>query len=89
MDEHTKEQIERICREVLAPLIRTDGGEMHLVSCEGDQVHVHLSSACAGCPGAAFTADKVVQPALALVAPNVRLLLTTGFRIPGGARKLS
>ena len=77
-----KDQIERICREILAPLIRADGGEMHLVKLEGDDVHIHLSGACAGCPGAAVTNDQVILPALRSASPKVRVVLTTGIRIP-------
>ncbi len=75
-----KEQIERICREVLAPLIATDGGQMHVVGFDGDEVHIHLSGACAGCPGAQLTADKVILPALRAAVPKVRVVLTTGIR---------
>jgi Fe-S cluster biogenesis protein NfuA len=83
-----REQIERICSEILAPLVRTDGGEMHLVRFDGDDVHIHLSGACAGCPGASLTGDKVILPALRTAAPKVRVVLTTGVRIPPGAQKL-
>jgi len=71
-----------VCREVLAPLVRVDGGELHLLRFDGDDVHIHLSAACAGCPGATLTADKVLQPALTSVAPKIRVILTTGVRAP-------
>jgi Fe-S cluster biogenesis protein NfuA len=77
-----KEQIERICREILAPLIASDGGEMHLVRFDGEDVHIHLSGACAGCPGAAITGDQVILPALRAASPKVRIVLTTGVRVP-------
>jgi Fe-S cluster biogenesis protein NfuA len=88
VDDRTKEQIERVCRELLAQLVRADGGEMHLVRIEGDDVHIHLSGACAGCPGAALTADRVIEPALRAAEPKVRVVLTTGVRIPPGATRL-
>jgi Fe-S cluster biogenesis protein NfuA len=83
VDDRTKEQIERMCREVLAPLIRADGGELHLVRFDGDDIHIHLSAACAGCPGATLTSDKVLQPALTAIAPKARVIVTTGVRAPG------
>jgi len=89
VDDRTKEQIERICREVLAPLVRTDGGDMHVIRYEGDDVHIYLSGACAGCPGAGLTADKVILPALRAAAPKVRVVLTTGVRAPQGALKVT
>ena len=82
-----KEQIERICAEVLAPLVRADGGEMYLVRYDGDDVHIHLTGVCAGCPGASLTSEKVILPALRTAAPKVRVVLTTGIRAPEGSRK--
>lgn len=88
MDNSVKEQIERVMHEVLAPLVKTDGGEMYLVRWDGDDVHVHLAGACAGCPGSSMTADNVLLPAVRSVAPKARIVLTTGFRIPEGAKRV-
>jgi Fe-S cluster biogenesis protein NfuA len=83
-----KEQIAKICREILAPLVRTDGGEMYLVTFEGDDLHIHLSGTCAGCPGVSMTGDKVILPALRAAVPKLRLVVTTGVNVPEGAEKL-
>lgn len=83
-----KENIAKICREILAPLVRTDGGEMYLVRFEGDDLHIHLSGTCAGCPGVSLTGDKVILPALQAAAPKLRLVVTTGVKAPEGAEKL-
>jgi Fe-S cluster biogenesis protein NfuA len=88
VDNSVKEQVERIFAEVLSPLVRSDGGEMYLVRWDGDDVHVHLAGACAGCPGASITADSVLLPAVQTVAPKARVVVTTGFRIPEGAKKV-
>jgi Fe-S cluster biogenesis protein NfuA len=89
VDESLKEQIARICREILAPLVKTDGGEMFLLRFDGDDVHIHLAGACAGCPGASMTGDKVILPALRAALPKVRVVVTTGIKIPEGAQRLS
>ena len=39
-------------------------------------------------PGAALTGDKVILPVLRTAAPKVRVVITTGVRIPEGAEKL-
>lgn len=88
MDNNVRDQIERIFREVLSPLVKSDGGEMYLVRWDGDDVHVHLAGACSGCPGASMTSDNVIQPAVRSLAPKARVVLTTGFRIPDGAKKV-
>ena len=88
VDNSLRDQIERIFRDVLAPLVRSDGGEMYLVRWEGDDVHVHLAGACAGCPGASMTADGIILPAIRSVSPKACVVLTTGFRVPDGATKV-
>lgn len=88
MDDNVKEQIARICREILAPLVRTDGGEMYLVRYDGDDVHIHLAGTCAGCPGASMTSDKVILPALRTASPKLRVVVTTGFKVPDGAQRM-
>ncbi|MGD0674291.1 MAG: NifU family protein [Polyangiaceae bacterium] len=82
---NTKEHVERICREIIAPLVKVDGGEIHLLRFEGEEVHIHLSGACAGCPGASLTGDRIILPALRAASPKVRIVLTTGVSVPEGA----
>jgi Fe-S cluster biogenesis protein NfuA len=82
VDEAARAQIARICREILAPLVEIDGGQMHLVRIEGDDVYIHLSGACAGCPGASLTTERVILPALRTAVPKVRVVVSTGYRAP-------
>jgi Fe-S cluster biogenesis protein NfuA len=78
----------KVCREVVAPLVRADGGEVYVVKVEPDHLTLHLSGACAGCPGAGLTTKNVIEPAVGAAAPSARVVVTTGFRIPEGASKL-
>lgn len=80
-----RELVRKLCKETLAPLVRADGGVLHLVSASPEDVHLHLSGTCCGCPGAAFTRDRMLEPALQAVIPKVRLRVTTGLRVPDGA----
>lgn len=80
MDDRIKEHVERICQEVLGPLVATDGGALEILRFDGDDVYIHLSGACAGCPGVSFTTDKIILPALRSVAPKIRVFVSTGFR---------
>jgi Fe-S cluster biogenesis protein NfuA len=88
LDETVKEQLTKVCREILAPIVKTDGGEMYLVRFDGDDVYIHLAGTCAGCPGSSITGEKVLLPALRTAAPKVRVIVTTGIRVPEGAQKL-
>ena len=80
-----RDLVRKLCAETLAPLVRAAGGVLHLVSVTTDDVHVHLSGTCSGCPGVAFTRDRMLEPALQTVIPKIRLRVTTGLRIPEGA----
>jgi Fe-S cluster biogenesis protein NfuA len=77
-----------MCREVLAPLIEADGGQMFLVSVSADDIHVHLTGTCAGCPGSSLTAETIIGPALAKLVPKSKLRLTTGWRVPPDAERI-
>jgi Fe-S cluster biogenesis protein NfuA len=78
-----------ILTDVLAPLVRADGGELYLVKITGDDVHVHLAGACSGCPGASVTRDRILAPLVTgVLSGKARVVLTTGVRIPEGATKI-
>ena len=79
------ESVAKVCKEVLAGLIEADGGHMYLVSATVDDVHIHLSGTCAGCPGAAHTRARVIAPMIEMVVPKARLRVTTGWILPEGA----
>jgi Fe-S cluster biogenesis protein NfuA len=84
----SRDSVIKLCREVLAPLIEADGGQMFLVAITSEDIHVHLAGTCAGCPGSSFTGQVIVGPALSKLAPKLRLRLTTGWRIPAEAERM-
>lgn len=78
----------RALAEFVAALVRADGGEIYVVSATSDDVHVHLSGTCAGCPGSTMTRERLLEPAVRGVLPKANLKVTTGWRVPDGARKV-
>ena len=88
-DARALESALKLCKEVLAPLVEADGGEMYLVSATAEDIHIHLAGTCSGCPGATFTGDKILAPALQSALPKAKVKVTTGWRIPEGAKVLS
>ena len=88
MDVAPRELILKMCREILAPLVQADGGEMYLVSVGTEEVHLHLAGTCAGCPGASLTRDRVLEPAFAAIVPKLTLKVTTGWLVPDGAERV-
>jgi Fe-S cluster biogenesis protein NfuA len=74
--------------EFVSALVKADGGEIYLVSATSDEVHLHLSGTCAGCPGATMTRERLLEPAVRGAAPRANVKVTTGWRVPEGARKI-
>ena len=78
----------KLCRDVLSPLVVADGGVMFVVKATTEEVHLHLTGTCAGCPGASHTRDGVIAPAIRTVAAKARVVVTTGPRVPDGAKRI-
>lgn len=84
-----KDQIVRVVREVLAPLVQADGGELYLVSVDDSAVSLHLAGKFSGCPGNTLARRRVLEPIIASAAPGASLTLTTGPLVPKGAQLVS
>jgi Fe-S cluster biogenesis protein NfuA len=84
----TREEILKVVREVVAPLIRADGGRIYLVAAGDDSVDLHLAGRYAGCPGNTLATRRVIEPAIFTVAPAARVTVSSGVLIPPGAELL-
>lgn len=85
----TREEILKVIREVVAPLIRADGGRIYLVAAEDDSVDLHLAGRYAGCPGNTLATRRVIEPAIFAVAPAARVTISSGVLIPKGAELIT
>lgn len=83
-----REAILRVVREVLAPLVHADGGEIYLVSADDAGVALHLSGRFSGCPGNTLARRRVFEPLVTAAAPGATVTLTSGPLIPPGAERL-
>lgn len=83
-----KDEIVRVVREVLAPLVRADGGELYLVSVDDAGVSLHLSGRFSGCPGNTLARRRVLEPLIASAVPGAYVTMTTGPLVPKGAQKV-
>lgn len=84
-----KDAVVDTLRDIVAPLVEKDGGEVWLVAIEGDDVRLHLAGTCAGCPGATLTTRGVIEPALKASNGHVRVTVTAGITIPEGATRVA
>ena len=83
-----RDQYLETLRDVIAPLVEADAGELYLVTIEGEDVRLHLAGTCAGCPGAMLTTRGVIEPALRAVNAAVRVVVSAGISIPAGATRI-
>jgi Fe-S cluster biogenesis protein NfuA len=81
----TIDSLLKVCRDVIAPLVRADGGEVYVVAVEPDHLTLHLAGTCSGCPGVSLTIRSMIEPAVHAVAPTAKIVVTSGVRIPEGA----
>jgi Fe-S cluster biogenesis protein NfuA len=79
------DQLLKVLKEVVAPLVRADGGEVYIVAVEANHLSLHLAGRYAGCPGAPLVVRGIIEPAVRAVAPTARLEVSCGIRIPEGA----
>ena len=69
----TREEIEKVLNEQIAPRLAMDGGGIELVDVtEEGVVKVQLQGACAGCPGARMTMQMGVARILQEALPDVK-----------------
>lgn len=85
----TKADVSKVLREIVAPLVRADGGELYLVEANDETVSLHLAGRFSGCPGNTLATRRVIEPAIFAVAPKVRVTVTSGPLIPKGAELVS
>lgn len=83
------DQLLKVMREVVVPLVRADGGEIYVVVVEANHLSLHLAGRYAGCPGAPLVVRGIIEPAVRSVAPTARLEISSGIRVPEGASLLT
>jgi len=64
------DDVEKILDEI-RPALQADGGNIELVKVDGNDVHVRLVGACAGCPGAEMTLRMGVERVLRQKLPDL------------------
>ena len=81
-------EILTVIREVLGPLVRADGGELHVVSLAERSVLLHLSGRFSGCPGNTLARRRVIEPLLAKRFPGLKVEISSGPLVPEGAESV-
>ena len=83
-----KDELVRVVREVLAPLVKADGGDLYLVSVDDSGVSLHLAGRFSGCPGNTLVRRRVIEPALLSAVPGAQIVITSGVLVPASAERI-
>lgn len=83
-----RDEILRVVRGILAPLVRADGGDVYVVRVDDTAVELHLAGRFSGCPGNTLAKRRVIEPAILAVAPGAQITVTSGVIVPEGAQKI-
>ena len=83
-----RDEILTVIREVLAPMVVADGGQLYVVQADAQRVALHLAGRFAGCPGNQVATRRVIQPLISVVAPDAELTVTWGRLVPTGATRV-
>ncbi len=75
----------RVVREVVAPLVRADGGRVYVVHAGDDSLELHLAGRFAGCPGNTLATRRLIEPAIFAVAPGAKVTISSGALVPEDA----
>lgn len=77
-----RDEIARVIKEILAPLIQADGGSLELVGLEKSTVRVHLGGRYSGCPGNQLVIVHFLEPAVQAILPGFEVTVTSGVLVP-------
>ena len=55
---------EEVVRDVIRPIIESDGGTVSILQADQHSITLELGGACSGCPGLHYTKTRVIEPVL-------------------------
>jgi len=79
------DEILQVLRDILAPLVEADGGQLFWVPSNPPQLALHLTGRFMGSPGNGLVGRRIVEPVLKAVAPDSPVVLSSGWKVPVGA----
>jgi Fe-S cluster biogenesis protein NfuA len=82
------DELLRVLRNILAPMVQADAGELYLVDVGADEITLHLRGRFSGCPGNTLVARRIIEPLISRAAPKTKLRLTSGYLVPDGAFRI-
>jgi Fe/S biogenesis protein NfuA len=72
-------RIEGVLDQAVRPGLRSHGGDVEVVSLDGEVLRVRLLGCCSGCPSAYVTTEELIEKAVTAAIPQIsRVALVLG-----------
>jgi NFU1 iron-sulfur cluster scaffold homolog, mitochondrial len=73
-DQLRLEKINVLLDEEIRPYLQHDGGDLHVLSLEGDVLRIHYQGACGTCPSAITGTLKGIEQMLKSIEPDIQVI---------------
>jgi Fe-S cluster biogenesis protein NfuA len=73
-DQQRFDAISTLLDEQIRPYLRSDGGDLHLISLDGDLLSVHYQGACGTCPSSISGTLRSIESLVKSIEPNIEVV---------------
>lgn len=73
-DRQRFDAINSLLDEQIRPYLRSDGGDLHLISLEGDLLSVHYQGACGTCPSSISGTLRSIENLVKSIEPDIEVV---------------
>lgn len=74
LDRQRFDSINSFLDEQIRPYLRSDGGDLHLISLEGDLLSVHYQGACGTCPSSISGTLRSIENLVKSIEPDIEVV---------------
>ena len=73
-DRQRFDAISSLLDEKIRPYLKNDGGDLHIISLEGDLLSVHYQGACGTCPSSISGTLRSIENLVRLIEPDIKVV---------------
>ena len=73
-DRQRFDAIDTLLDEQIRPHLRSDGGDLHMISLDGDLLSVHYQGACGTCPSSISGTLRSIENLLKSIEPDIEVV---------------
>jgi Fe-S cluster biogenesis protein NfuA len=73
-DRQRFDAISTLLDEQIRPFLRSDGGDLHVISLDGDLLSVHYQGACGTCPSSISGTLRSIENLVKSIEPNIEVV---------------